>query len=200
MDFKVAGSREGVTAIQMDMKISGINFEILTNALEEAKKARMKILDVIEKDIPKPREELSEYAPRVITLQINKEKIAEVIGPGGKVIKGIIEETEAAIDIEQDGTVFISSKVAEAGNKAKEIIEDIVKVVEPGEKYDGEVIKTLNFGAVVKFSSNKEGLIHISKLGKGYVKNVEDVVKVGDKVKIEVEEVDPQGKVRLKLA
>jgi polyribonucleotide nucleotidyltransferase len=197
MDFKVAGSREGVTAIQMDMKVAGIGFDILEKALDDAKNARFKILDVIESEIPEPRNELSEFAPRVITVKIDTDKIASVIGPGGKVIKGIIEETGAAIDIEQDGTVFISSKDSEGGQKAKQMVEDITREIKVGETFDGEVIRLMSFGAIVQLVPGKDGLVHISKLGKGFVKDIEDVVKIGDKMKVKVDEIDRQGKVRL---
>lgn len=197
MDFKVAGSRKGVTAIQMDMKVAGIGFDILEEALGDAKKARFTILDVIESEISEPRKELSEYAPRVITVKIDTDKISSVIGPGGKVIKGIIEETGATIDIEQDGTVFISSKDGESGQRAKEIVENIVREIKAGDVFEGKVIRLMAFGAIVELTPGKDGLIHISKLGKGFVKNIEDVINVDDVLKVKVDEVDRQGKIRL---
>lgn len=198
MDFKVAGTKDGITAIQMDMKITGIDNKVLKNALDQAKKGRLFILDKITDEIASPREELSEYAPRVLTVKINPEKIGDVIGPGGKVIKGITEETGATIDIEQNGTVFISSKDAEGANKAKKMVEDIVKEVQKGEEYEGTVTKTTSFGAFVQILPGKEGLVHVSKLADGFVKDVEEIVKVGDKIKVKVLDIDRQGKISLK--
>ncbi|MFQ5574332.1 MAG: polyribonucleotide nucleotidyltransferase, partial [Terriglobia bacterium] len=178
MDFKVAGTRKGITALQMDIKLAeGLDRGTLREALFEAKKAREFILGKIEATIEKPRAEVSEYAPRIITLRIDKDKIREVIGPGGKVINSIIEETGVAIDIEDDGTVYIASQDAAGGEKAKEIVEMITKVVKVGEKYMGTVMRTTDFGAFVEILPGREGLVHISKLARHRVAKVEDVVK-----------------------
>ncbi len=197
MDFKVAGTRDGITAIQMDIKTHGIDREVLEKALEQARKGRLEILDHMEKTIAKPRPELSPYAPRIIIMQIHPDKIREVIGTGGKTINGIIEKTGVKIDIEDDGKVFIASENLEKAKEAQKIIEDITHDVEVGEYLDGTVSRITNFGAFVAIPGNKEGLIHISKLAHERVKNVEDVVHVGDKVRVKVVEVDNQGKIGL---
>ncbi len=196
MDFKVAGTARGVTAIQMDIK-GDINLDILAKAMEQAKEARMFILDKIMQVIAQPRAELSEYAPRIITMKIKQDKIREVIGPGGRVIRSIIDETGATIDIEDDGTIFISSKDKEAGEKARQMIELITKEVEVGSRYLGTVTKTTNFGAFVEIMPGKEGLVHISKLSPRRIHRVEDVVNVGDKILVEVIEIDRQDRINL---
>lgn len=199
MDFKVAGTAEGITAFQMDMKVFGVSREILEVALKQAKEARLFILEKIDKAISAPREEMSAYAPRIISFKVPRDKVREIIGPGGKVIRGIIEETGVNIDIEDDGTVFIASKGLENGEKAKKYIDQIIKEVEAGSKYLGTVTRTTNFGAFVEITPGKEGLIHISRLSDRRVEKVEDVVKVGDKVNVEVIEVDKQNRVNLSL-
>lgn len=198
MDFKVAGTADGITAIQMDMKITGIDDQTLKNALDQAKAGRLHILKIMTDEIPAPRKELSEFAPRVITVKINPEKIGDVIGPGGKVIKGITEATGATIDIEQDGTIFISSKDAEGAQKARETVEALTKEVQRDEEYEGTVVRTTNFGAFVQILPGKDGLVHVSKLSDEYVKDVEEIVKVGDKIKVKVLDIDKQGKISLK--
>ncbi len=198
MDFKVAGTKDGVTAIQMDIKISGIDEKILSDALAQAKTGRAHILKVMTDEISAPRKELSEFAPRVITIKIDKEKIGEVIGPGGKIIKGITEETGATIDIEQDGTVFVSAKDEAGAKAAQEMVDRITKDVEKGEEYEGTVVKIMNFGAFVEILPGKEGLVHVSKLAEGYVSDVEEVVKEGEKIKVKVLDIDKQGKISLK--
>ena len=197
MDFKVAGTRKGIVALQMDMKISGVSSDILRQSLEQARQARMKILDKIESVISKPREEMSPYAPRIITIKIPTEKIREVIGPGGKVIQGIIAETGATIDIEDDGTIFVASKDGPGGAQAKQLIESIVKDVEAGEIYTGRVTKTTAFGAFVEIKPGREGLVHISKLARHRVEKVEDVIKEGETIKVRVLEIDRQNRVSL---
>lgn len=197
MDFKVAGTKDGITAIQMDIKIHGIDREILTQALEQAHIGRMHILGIMNEEISEPRAELSPYAPRIMTMTINPDKIRDVIGSGGKVINKIIEETGVKIDIEDDGTIYIASEDGVAADKAKAIIEDIVKEVEVGEVYTGEVVRIMNFGAFVSLPGGKDGLIHISKLAKERVKSVEDVVKVGDVVTVKVVEIDDKGRINL---
>lgn len=197
MDFKVAGTKDGITAIQMDIKIHGIDREILTQALEQARIGRMHILGIMNEEISEPRAELSPYAPRIMTMTINPDKIRDVIGSGGKVINKIIEETGVKIDIEDDGTIYIASEDGVAADKAKAIIEDIVKEVEVGEVYTGEVVRIMNFGAFVSLPGGKDGLIHISKLAKERVKSVEDVVKLGDVVTVKVVEIDDKGRINL---
>ena len=199
MDFKVAGTKNGITAIQMDIKIKGIDEAILTTALSQANEGRMEILDKMLATIPESRDHLSPYAPKIISFKINPEKIGEVIGQGGKTINKIIEKTGVKIDIEDDGTVMISSANIEDCNAAKAIIEDIVFVPEVGERYTGTVVRLMQFGAFVEISSACDGMIHISKLSTKRVERVEDVVKIGDKVEVEVLKVDEKGRVDLKL-
>ena len=197
MDFKVAGTAKGVTAIQMDIKISGLSREILQEALEQAHKGRMHIMGIMLDTIAEPRQEMSQYAPRIITMKIDPDKIRDVIGSGGKVIRSIIEETGAKIDIEDDGTVFIASVEQEGAAKAQEIITNLTKEVEVGEVYLGKVTRLMAFGAFVEVLPGKEGLVHISKLAKERVENVEDVVSVGDEIMVKVIEIDKQGRVNL---
>ena len=199
MDFKVAGTKKGITAIQMDIKIKGIDENILTTALAQAREGRLEIMDKMLDTIPESRDHLSPYAPKIITFKINPEKIGEVIGQGGKTINKIIEKTGVKIDIEDDGTVMVSSASVEACNEAKAIIEDIVFVPEVGERYTGTVVRIMQFGAFVEISSNVDGMIHISKLSTKRVERVEDVVKIGDKVEVEVIKVDEKSRVDLKL-
>lgn len=197
MDFKVAGTTKGVTAIQMDIKIAGITKDILTNALAQAKRGRMHIMGKMMEIISEPRPELSPYAPRIITMEIDPDKIRDVIGPGGKIIKKIIEETGVTIDIEDDGKVFIAAVDVEAANKAVRIIENLVREVEVGGTYLGKVTRLMNFGAFVEILPGKEGLVHISQLARERVAKVEDVVKVGDEILVKVTEIDRQGRVNL---
>ena len=199
MDFKVAGTKKGITAIQMDIKIKGIDEKILTTALAQAKEGRLEIMEHMLATIPEYRDHLSPYAPKIITFKINPEKIGEVIGQGGKTINKIIDKTGVKIDIEDDGTVMVSSSDIEACNEAKAIIEDIVFVPEIGERYTGTVVRLMQFGAFVEISSACDGMIHISKLATKRVERVEDVVKIGDKVEVEVLKVDEKGRVDLKL-
>lgn len=197
MDFKVAGTAKGVTALQMDIKIEGLSREILEEALQQAKKGRMHILDSMLKTISEPKTELSKYAPKILTMHINPDKIRDVIGPSGKQINKIIEETGVKIDIEQDGTVFISSTNEEMNQKAKKIIEDIVREVEVGQMYLGKVKRIEKFGAFVEIFSGKDGLVHISELAEERVGKVEDVVSIGDELLVKVTEIDKQGRVNL---
>lgn len=197
MDFKVAGTKEGVTAIQMDIKIAGINRAILESALEQAYRGRMHILGKMLEAIDKPRPELSPFAPRIITMQIDPDKIRDVIGPGGKIIKKIIEETGVEIDIEDDGKVFIAAVDQEAAKKAVKIIETLVREVEVGASYLGKVTRLMNFGAFVEILPGKEGLVHISQLAAERVAKVEDVVKIGDEILVKVTEIDRQGRINL---
>lgn len=197
MDFKVAGTEKGVTALQMDIKIEGLSREILEEALQQAKKGRMQILESMLATISEPRGQLSKYAPKILTMTINPDKIRDVIGPSGKQINKIIEETGVKIDIEQDGTVFIASVDEEMNQKAKRIIEDIVREVEVGQMYLGKVKRIEKFGAFVEIFNGKDGLVHISELAEERVGKVEDVVKIGDELLVKVTEIDRQGRVNL---
>ncbi|MCY8472896.1 polyribonucleotide nucleotidyltransferase [Bacillus halotolerans] len=197
MDFKVAGTAKGVTALQMDIKIEGLSREILEEALQQAKKGRMEILNSMLATLSESRKELSQYAPKILTMAINPDKIRDVIGPSGKQINKIIEETGVKIDIEQDGTIFISSTVESSNQKAKKIIEDLVREVEVGQLYLGKVKRIEKFGAFVEIFSGKDGLVHISELALERVGKVEDVVKIGDEILVKVTEIDKQGRVNL---
>lgn len=197
MDFKVAGTSEGITAIQMDIKIDGINEKILQEALERARIGRLFILDKMMQTISAPREELSIYAPRITVLQVNPDKIRDIIGPGGKVINKIIDETGVKIDIEDDGRVSVISNDSIAAKKAIELIQNIVKEIEVGDIYLGKVTKITTFGAFVEVLNGKEGLVHISQLAKERVNKVEDIVSVGDEILVKVIEIDNQGRINL---
>ncbi|OIJ09951.1 polyribonucleotide nucleotidyltransferase [Anaerobacillus arseniciselenatis] len=197
MDFKVAGTKDGVTALQMDIKISGINRDILEEALEQARTGRLHILDNMLEAINEPKIELSQYAPKILMMSINPDKIRDVIGPSGKIINKIIEETSVKIDIEQDGTVFIASTDQAMNAKAKQIIEDIVREVEVGQTYLGTVKRIEKFGCFVEIFKGKDGLVHISQLAEERVNKVEDVVSIGDEILVKVTEVDNQGRVNL---
>ena len=198
MDFKVTGTTKGITALQMDNKARGLSVEILARALEQAKRGRAFILDAMLSEIPGPRETLSDYAPRIETIHIPVDKIREVIGSGGKVVRGIQEETGASIDIQEDGTIHIAAVDGAAGEAAKSIILGIVKEPEVGEEFDGEVVGIKDFGAFVKLTPAKDGLLHISRVANGRVGKVEDVLNLGDIVKVKVIEIDPKtGKISL---
>jgi polyribonucleotide nucleotidyltransferase len=197
MDFKVAGTAKGITALQMDIKISGVTQGIMAEALEQALKGRLFILDKMRECIAKPRPELSRYAPRIITMEIPVDKIRDVIGPGGKIIRDIIAKTGVEIDIEDDGRVYIASTDEEGGAKAQKLIERYVKDVEVGETYLGVVKRIMNFGAFVEILPGKEGLVHISQLENRRVRKVEDVLNVGDEVLVKVVEIDRQGRINL---
>ena len=197
MDFKVTGTSEGITGYQMDIKISGINLDIMAQALEKAKAARLHILDKMNATIAKSRSELSAYAPRIITLKIKVEKIGEVIGPGGKTIRSIVEATGAKIDIDDDGTVLIASVDGEAGEKARQMVEAIVEEPEINKVYTGTVRRITNFGAFVEILPGTDGLLHISEIDHSHVQRVEDFLKLGDKVDVQVIAIDPEGKIRL---
>ncbi|TYR82765.1 polyribonucleotide nucleotidyltransferase [Priestia megaterium] len=197
MDFKVAGTANGVTALQMDIKIEGLSREILEEALQQAQKGRMQILNHMMSTIQTPRQELSQYAPKILTMAINPDKIRDVIGPSGKQINKIIEETGVKIDIEQDGTIFIASTDQSMNEKAKKIIEDLVREVEVGQMYLGKVKRIEKFGAFVEIFSGKDGLVHISELAEERIGKVEDVVAIGDEILVKVMEIDKQGRVNL---
>ena len=200
MDFKVGGTKDGITAIQVDIKIDGLTYDIIKEAFERTKIARDYILDeIMLKQIAKPREEISKYAPRIITTKINVDKIRDVIGPGGKMINKIIAETGVKIDIEEDGSVCIYSADTENGNKALKMIEDIVREIEAGGIYEGTVTRITNFGAFVDLGSGKEGLLHISKISSKRVEKVEDVLAIGDEITVKVTDIDNQGRINLSM-
>ena len=197
MDFKVAGTRKGITAFQMDIKIFGVTKEIMEKALEQARVGRMHILDEMEKTLSKPREKLSVYAPRILTHHVRPDKIGEIIGPGGKMIRSIIEKTGAKIEIDDTGKVNIASVSEEAANKALEIIKDISQEPEIGKIYNGKVKKIMDFGAFVEIFPKTEGLVHISQLADYRVKNVSDEVREGDEIKVKLIDIDEQGRLKL---
>ena len=197
MDFKVTGTREGITAIQVDTKLDGLSREVVKGALEDAKQARMRILDVFAEAIPEARENLSQYAPRVYVVMINPEKIGDIIGPGGKIIKKIEAETGAKLSIEQDGHVFITSVDAAGGERAKQIVEDITREIQPGEVFTGKVTRVEAFGAFVEILPGRDGLVHISQLAKERVNRTEDVCNLGDELTVKVLEIGDDGKIRL---
>jgi polyribonucleotide nucleotidyltransferase len=197
MDFKVAGTRQGITAIQLDLKIDGIGFDIIEEVLARSHKGRLFVLDKMTAVIAKPKSELSEYAPRIITLKINPERIGELIGPGGKNIRKIIELTGVSIDVEDDGSVQVASTDSAATARAIDMIKGVTEDAEVGKIYKGKVKRIMNFGAFVEILPNKEGLVHVSELADRYVKNVEDVVKVGDEITVKVIEIDELGRVNL---
>lgn len=197
MDFKVTGTRNGVTAIQVDTKIDGLDRDVVEGALQKARQARLQIIDAITATIPAPRESLSQYAPRVFVVEIHPDKIGDLIGPGGKVIKKIEAETGAKLDIEQDGHVYITSVDVAAGERAKKIVEDITREVQIGEVYTGRVTRVEPFGAFVEILPGREGLVHISQLAKERVAKTEDVCKVGDELLVKVIEIGDDGKIRL---
>ena len=198
MDFKVGGTHKGITAIQVDIKIDGLTYNIIEEAFTRTREARKYILDeIMLKQIERPRAELSKYAPKITTTKVKLDKIKDVIGPGGKMINKIIDETGVKIDIQEDGNVFIYSQDQESGNRALEMIEDIVREIEEGGIYNGKVTRIMNFGAFVAIGGGKEGLLHISKISKERVEKVEDVLHVGDEIKVKVYEIDNQGRINL---
>jgi len=199
MDFKVAGTRDGITALQMDIKIEGINEQIMQIALAQANEGRNFILGEMNKVLDAPRASMSEYAPRLMTIKVHPDKIRDIIGKGGVTIRAITEETGATIDIADDGTVTIASSNKEASEAARKRIEQITADIEPGQVFEGKVIKIMNFGAFVTLTPGRDGLVHISQLSNDRVENVTDVVKEGDTVKVKVLEVDKQGRIRLSM-
>jgi polyribonucleotide nucleotidyltransferase len=200
MDFKVAGTASGITAMQLDVKIKGLTLEIIEETLAQAKKARLHILKTLNKALPEPRKEISPHAPSLLTISIDPAKIGEVIGPGGKVINGIIERTGAlSIDIEEDGRVFLSAEKKQAAEAALEEVKTIARTYEVGEMVEGKVVKILEFGAIVEIGPRKDGMVHVSELKDGFVKKVEDVVKVGDFVRAKIIKVDPEGRIGLSI-
>ena len=199
MDFKVTGTKDCITAIQVDCKVKGLSQDLIAKALEKTKTARMVILKKMADAIAAPRAELSQYAPRVTSMKIDQEKIGLVIGPGGKMIKRIIEETGAKIDIDDDGTVFITGEDGESADKARKMIEDLTYEAKPGDVFDGTVTRLMNFGAFVEYLPGKEGLVHISEIAPQRIARVEDALSVGDEVKVKVKEVDDRGRINLSI-
>lgn len=199
MDFKIAGTRDGITAIQMDTKTQGLSWEIVEQTIKQAREARLVILDTMKAVIAEPRPDLSEFAPRIITIQIDPEKIRDVIGPGGKVINKIIDETGVQIDIEQDGRVMVTSNNAEGMQKAIKIIESLTKDVQPGEIYEGPVVRMEDFGVFVQILPNKDGMVHVSEISWNRVGRPSDVLKMGEIVKVKVKEIDNLGRVNLTI-
>jgi polyribonucleotide nucleotidyltransferase len=197
MDFKVAGTVDGITAIQMDIKVQGVTIDVMREAMAEAKKSRLFIIEKLKETIPEARKELSKFAPRMIVLTIDPEKIKDVIGPGGKIINKIIADTGVKIDIENDGRVFIASPDGEGAEKARKMVEALTRDVRVGETYMGTVTRLMNFGAFVAVLPGKEGLVHISQLAPGRVERVEDAVKIGDEIMVKVTEIDSQGRINL---
>jgi polyribonucleotide nucleotidyltransferase len=197
MDFKVAGTAKGVTALQMDLKMKGINPEIMRTALDQAREARLFVLDKILATIKEARPDLSPYAPRITLIKINPQKIGTIIGPGGKMIRHIIEETGAKIDVEDDGTVYVASAEKASSDKAIAMIRELTEEPEVGKIYVGKVVRTTDFGAFVEILPGTDGLVHISQLADYRVGKVEDVVKVGDEIMVMIIGIDPEGKIRL---
>ena len=198
MDFKSAGTSEGVTAVQMDVKISGVTLEVLKETLLDARAARIKIMEVMARAIDKPRAELSKFAPRILTIKINPDRIRDLIGPGGKMINSIIDETGATVDVEQDGTVFITGS-AEGSEKALARVKEVTHEFEVGEVFEGTVSRIFDFGAMVEIAPKQEGLVHISELAPFRVERVTDMVDVGDKVKVKIKSIDELGRVNLSI-
>jgi polyribonucleotide nucleotidyltransferase len=197
MDFKVAGTAEGITALQMDIKISGLSTDILKQALEQARQARLFILGKILEAIPAPRSELKPHAPRITTIKIPSDKIGSIIGPGGKNIRALQEETDTKIDIQEDGTVYIASTNREGAEIARQRIEAITETPQLGHIYTGKVVRIADFGAFVEIMPGTDGMVHISQLDSERVEKVEDVVKMGDEITVMVTGIDPMGKIRL---
>ena len=200
MDFKVGGTEKGITAIQVDIKVDGLSYDIIKEAFERTRNARNYILnEIMLPVISEPRKDISKYAPKIITTKIKVDKIKDVIGTGGKVINKIIEETGVKIDIEEDGQVFIYGQNSEKANDALEMIEDIVREIEVGGIYYGEVLRTTSYGAFVDLGSGKEGLLHISQIADEHIRRVDDYVKPGDKVTVRVYSIYPQGRINLTM-
>jgi len=199
MDFKVIGTKDGITAIQMDTKTYGLNFDIISETLEAARKARLKILEKITQCLPEPRAHLSPYAPRIASFRINPEKIRDVIGPGGRVINDIIAKTGVTIDIEQDGLVVITADNDSALKKASDWVKNLAREIKIGEVFQGKVTRILNFGAFVEILPGHEGLVHISEMSSKRISHPTDVVDVGDIVPVKVISIDKEGRINLSI-
>ncbi|MCH7603734.1 MAG: S1 RNA-binding domain-containing protein, partial [Planctomycetes bacterium] len=199
MDFKVSGTREGITGIQLDLKARGLWFDEIETIFAQAKVGRLELIEKLEGVLSGPRADISQYAPRIITIMIDPEKIGKLIGPGGKTIRGIQERTGATIDVENDGTVLIASTDGKAGEQARAEVEALTAEVKVGTIYEGKVVSTKDFGAFIELVPGTDGMCHISELAEGYVKNVEDVVKLGDMVRVKVINVDDSGRIKLSI-
>jgi polyribonucleotide nucleotidyltransferase len=199
MDFKIAGTRDGVTAIQMDTKTHGLNWDIVKQTFQQAKDARLKILDAMAQILPEPRKELSPYAPRIVTLSVNPDKIRDIIGPGGKMINKIIAETGVDIDIEDDGKVCVTSNDAAQMEKAVQWIKDLTREVVAGEIFEGTVTRLEDFGAFVQVLPGQDGLVHVSEISWERTNKPSDVLKLGDKVRVQVKEIDSLGRINLSM-
>jgi polyribonucleotide nucleotidyltransferase len=197
MDFKVAGTRTGITALQMDIKVTGITPELMSEALQHARNARMTILDAIAEVMPAPRPELKSHAPRMTVLKIDPQKIGAVIGPGGKIVRGIQEDTGVRIDIQDDGTIYIAATDGTSADKAREMVEALTEDAVVGRIYTGKVVRVTDFGAFVEILPNTDGLVHISQLDTERVESVEDVAKVGDEITVMVTSIDNENRIRL---
>jgi polyribonucleotide nucleotidyltransferase len=197
MDFKIAGSAEGITALQMDIKITGVTGKILAETLAQAKEGRLHILEKMAEAIAEPRSDISRFAPKITTMNIPVSKIGAVVGPGGKMIRSIIEETGVKIDIEDDGTIKIASSNGEAAQKAIELIKELTATAEIGKNYMGKVKKVVDFGAFVEILPRTEGLLHISEISEEHIQDIRTEVRMGDKILVKVLNVDDQGKIRL---
>jgi polyribonucleotide nucleotidyltransferase len=197
MDFKVCGTRDGITAIQLDIKIEGLDYQVIRQTLHRAREARLKILETMSQTLDKPRAQISQWAPRLLTIKIEVDKIGKLIGPGGKNIKKIQDETGAQIDIEDDGTVYISSVDGAAAEKARNIVEAMTAEVKVGRIYTGKVVSIKEFGAFVEIAPETDGLVHVSELSSHYIRNVGDVVRMGDEIKVKVILIDDQGRIKL---
>jgi polyribonucleotide nucleotidyltransferase len=193
----VAGTRQGITALQMDIKLTGLSDEILVEALEQARQARLQILDVIESAISEPRDEMSPFAPRIITMQVVPDKLGAVIGPGGKMVRSIQEQFDVRIDIEDDGTIYIASVSGPGAENAQQMIEELTEEAEIGRIYTGRVVRITDFGAFVEIMPGTDGLVHISQLADYRVNSVNDIVGVGDEIMVMVTDIGPEGKIRL---
>jgi polyribonucleotide nucleotidyltransferase len=197
MDFKAAGTENGITALQMDVKVDGVTLEMLEAVLKQSHENRLEILKKITDTLPEPRKEMSQYAPRIITMQINPDKIRNVIGTGGKIINEIIDETGVQIDIEDDGSIFITSTDEASALKAQKWIDNLTHEVKAGEIFNARVTRIMNFGAFAEILPGQEGLIHISEIADRRIEKVEDVLKVGDVIPVKVKEIDSQGRINL---
>jgi polyribonucleotide nucleotidyltransferase len=197
MDFKVAGTRQGITAMQMDVKGGGLTADTLAEAFAQSRQARLHILDTMDQTISAPRPELAPHAPRVYQIEISPDKIGDVIGPGGKMIKKLEADYSVKIDIEQDGRIFVAATDQISGQKAVQIIRDITRELQIGEVYMGRVVRIVPFGAFIELMPGRDGLLHISQVSKERIERVEDALNIGDEIEVRVIEIDPQGKVRL---
>ena len=197
MDFKVCGTRDGITAIQLDIKIEGLDYQIIRETLHRAKSARLKILDIMEQTLPAPRKQISQWAPRLLTVKIDPERIGKLIGPGGKNIKALQADTGANVDIEDDGTVYISSTDAAGAERCRDIIEAMTAEVKVGKIYNGRVVSIKDFGAFIEIAPETDGLCHVSELSDKYVGHVGDVVRLDQEIKVKVLLVDDQGRIKL---